>query len=209
MLFPLLPATAHTHRFLESISALPKQARVRLLAMLLLALTHVEAGVIPGRWEKVDALPQGARLAVIMKAGGEHIRGTFERSDNEVLVLTDEASTLRHIAKPSVKKVFDSYVADTKWDGLLIGGAIGAGAGAAIGPAVWGGEEQLFTNADAAALSAMFGALTGGLIGLVLDERRERTVELYLAREPAAGQVPPSDRPTTSKLAVDRGGGVR
>jgi hypothetical protein len=180
--------------------------------MVLLVLMPVEAGVIPGRWEKVDALPQGARLTVILKTGGERIRGAFERSDSEILVLTGEASTLRRIAKPSVSKVFDPYVADTKWDGLLIGGAIGAGAGAAIGPAVWGGEEELFTNADAASLSYLFGALTGGLIGLVLDERRERSVELYVAREPTSGQDPPSERPTkveTGPNLVDRVRGSR
>ena len=170
----------------------PKWVRHSLLLLvILLTMGRTDAGVIPGRWEKVDALPPGARVAVILKAGDERIEGSFEKSDGASLTLTDGTGAQRRVAKLNVKKVLDPYMADTKWDGMLIGGAVGAGTGALIGPTFWGGPDPPRTKAAAAAIYAIIGAFTGGFVGLVVDETRDRKIVLYTAHEAATDQVSP------------------
>ncbi len=179
-----------------------QQAAWLLLLVALLTQARTDAGVIPGRWEKVDALPPGAHVELILRAGDERIKGSFEKSDAQSLTLTDETRTQRRVAKSDVSKVLDPDLFDSKWDGLLIGGAIGAGAGALLGPAVWGGENQPFTNADAAAIYAILGVFTGAFIGLLLDEKSNRPVVLYTARETETGQASPSGSLPAAKLSV-------
>ena len=62
-------------------SRAPQQMASVLILVALLTLTRTDAGVIPGRWEKVDALPPGAHLELILRTGDEHIKGSFEKSD--------------------------------------------------------------------------------------------------------------------------------
>ena len=174
------------------------------LLVALLTLAQTDAGVIPGRWEKVDTLPPGAHVELILRTGDERIKGSFETSDAQSLTLTDETGTQRQVAKSDVSKVLDPDLFDSKWDGLLIGGGIGAGAGALLGPTVWGGENQPFTNADAAAIYAIIGGLTGGFIGLLLDEKQERLVVLYTAHETETDQASPSDLPPAAKLSTNQ-----
>lgn len=180
-----------------------QQTASLLLLVVLLTLTRTDAGVIPGRWEKVDALPPGAHVVLILKAGDERILGSFERSDGESLTLRDETNAHRRVSKSSVSKVLDPSLFDSKWNGLLIGGAIGVGAGALLGPAVWGGENQSFTNADASLIYAILGVFTGGFIGLLLDERRDNPVVLYIARKAETDQASPSDSPPAAKLPTN------
>ena len=185
-------------------SPAPQQMASVLILVALLTLTRTDAGVIPGRWEKVDALPPGAHLELILRTGDEHIKGSFKKSDALSLTLADETKTQRRIAKSDVSKVLDPNIFDSKWDGLLIGGAIGTGTGALLGPAVWRGENQPFTNADAAAIYAIIGGLTGGFIGLLLDENRDRPVVLYTARETETDRASPSDLPLAAKLSANQ-----
>ncbi len=181
-----------------------QQTAALLLLLAFLTLGRTDAGVIPGRWEKVDALPPGAHVEVVLRIGDERIKGSFEKSDAQSLTLTDETGTQRRVAKPDVKRVLDPGVSDSKWNGLLIGGAVGVGAGALLGPAIWGGEGETFTNADAALIYGLAGAFTGAFIGLLLDEMRDHPIVLYTARAAETPQVPPSEVSPSAKLSVDR-----
>ena len=72
------------------------------------------------------------------------------------------------------------------------------------GPAVWGGEDQPFTNADVSAIYAIIRAFTGALIGLVLDEGSDKPVVLYTANGTEADRASPSDFPPPVKLFTNQ-----
>jgi len=144
----------------------------------------------------------GAHVEVILKTGDEHIKGLFEKSDAQSLTLRDKTGTQKQVARSDIAKVLDPGAFDSKWDGLLIGGAVGAGTGALLGPAVWGGANQPFTNADASAIYAIIGAFTGGFIGLLLDDNRDGAVVLYTAHEADTGQAFPPDFLPDAKPSV-------
>lgn len=66
-------------------------------------------------------------------------------------------------------------------DGAVVGGALGAGAGAIIG-------NQSGNSGEGALIGAAAGALAGALVGDQVDERRQRRDATYT--EPAPVQAP-------------------
>ncbi len=101
--------------------------------------TLLQAGVIPGRWEKVDAQTPGTGLTVIMKSG-DRFDCAFKELQMDTLVV-ETSSGERRIPKVDIQRLETSeLVSDPVKDGTLKGAVIGAVAlgvlGASVGAAL-------------------------------------------------------------------------
>jgi uncharacterized protein YcfJ len=155
-----------------------RQAVVGLLAGVIL-VGSAAAGVIPGRWEKVDSLREGEDIVVVMKSG-ERIEGDFQSADVDSITVKPIREKDRRIVKAEVTQVEREGV---KQDGALDGAAIGAGAGAGLGIlfASVVGEENSEYRHGAQVLGVILGAAVGFGVGYGVDSMRGKPVLLYQA----------------------------
>jgi len=140
--------------------------------LFLLTLSRVAAAqVIPGRWEKVDALPRGTSIIVTLTSG-DRAQYTFAASSSDLLTLLNEDSKEIRFAKSDVRAV-ERRQSDRVRNGTLIGAGVGFGTGffalaafnakqTASGP-IWDREAVGYYVA-AGLVGAGIGALTGALI---------------------------------------------
>ena len=97
----------------------------------MLATATLEAGVIPGRWEKVEALEEGTRIVVEIKSG-DRLEGAFKRVSPQELTIIDPGGSDRQVPKTTVAKIVTAEkVKDGLTNGMLIG--MGVGTGVAVG----------------------------------------------------------------------------
>ncbi len=66
------------------------------IALVVLLSTSLQAGVIPGRWEKVETLGQGAEIIITMKSG-DRLEGAFRHPDAEALFVVEVNGSERQI----------------------------------------------------------------------------------------------------------------
>ena len=122
------------------------------------------ATVVPGRWEKVEALSEGAEISVVLKSG-EKLECRFVAvTDNGLSVRRQDESKL-DIPKAEVAEVVRNKGRSKKpmWIGLAAGAGGGAGIGAAV---VSGMDETILARGDIMIpLLAGAGAAIGALIG--------------------------------------------
>ncbi len=89
----------------------------------------LKAQVVPGRWEKVDALPTGSKIILTLKAG-DRIVCTFKSSSvEELTVLRDSGEEIK-IPKAEIQQAVREEYQESPVNRTLLGAAIGAGAGA-------------------------------------------------------------------------------
>ncbi len=109
------------------------QSFVSVITLLLLLTTSLQAGVIPGRWEKVDSQPAGALLAITLKSG-DGGKYAFTTSDATTLTVSAKDGAELTLPKADVARIVQrkrpSRTGRTK-RGAAIGGAAGAFGGAA------------------------------------------------------------------------------
>lgn len=139
------------------------------------------AGVIPGRWEKVDALPEGSEVVLTMRSG-ERIRGALQNSSSDVLEIADPTEGERRVLKTDVLRVLHPpEQKDNTWDGAAIGAGVGFGLGFMIGgSAVKEGDE---TFGVGALVFGPVGAGVGLLLGYMFDSSRPKPDVLYQAAQ--------------------------
>ena len=139
----------------------------------------VQAKVIPGRWEKVDALQPGKQIIVTLKAG-DRIEGSFRSSgtDNVTVVILTGGEV--KIAKPEVQQIMSrEKVKDSLNNGAIVGIGIGLGivlAGLAIAAS---GEGEVLPSAKWAA--PLLGIGAGLSAGIAIDASHQETEVLYEA----------------------------
>jgi hypothetical protein len=121
-------------------------------------VTLLSAGVVPGRWEKLDRLEQGSKIILTLKAG-DRMRYTFKGSDSNSLTVRARGGQELVIPKSHVAKVVQQNLRSSKpaW----IGAAIGAGTGVALGVA---GRSDEYPKAKWEAGTVALGLL-GTLVG--------------------------------------------
>ena len=152
--------------------------------------TLLQAGVIPGRWEKVDAQAPGTGLTVIMKSG-DRFDCAFKELQMDTLVV-ETSSGERRIPKVDIQRLETSeLVSDPVRDGTLTGLGIGAGAGGILGALVgaavggiWGDTgDQIKGALIVGAVGAGIGAGAGAAIGFTVDYavKHKRPEVLYVA----------------------------
>jgi len=150
-----------------------------ILTIASLTISSLAAGVVPGRWEKVDSLIEGTGIIVKMD-GGDRIEGEFFSSDAKSITIQTFEQVERDLPKAGVKKIqtIEKTGRNKIWDGALIGAGIGAGA-MAITLAASGGFDEQFEGAAAACLLVSAGIGAG--IGLGIDAAVGARKTLYLA----------------------------
>ena len=167
-----------------------KTGRATSIAITILLMTALaEAGVIPGRWEKVEALASGTQIILKLR-GGERLEAAFLKIGPEEIVLIEPRGIERRLPRIAVLRIETaSVVRDRLCNGALYGNLIGAAGGIAAivaigesktnGPVYWGDED------GPAYLLA--GALVGGAIGAasgaIIDASIKRPEVLYEAIE--------------------------
>jgi hypothetical protein len=157
-----------------------------------LTASMVPAAVVPGRWEKVEALAEGSELLVTtFGQGGVLFR--WRGFEGDSLVVTDTNQAELRIPRTGVERIETAHkVRDGRRDGTLIGAAAGFAAGflglAAFNAhktasgSLWGGEAPGFY------LSAgVLGMGAGAVAGYVIDSAVEHREVLY--RAPAAAST--------------------
>ncbi len=152
--------------------------------------TLLQAGVIPGRWEKVDAQTPGTGLTVIMKSG-DRFDCAFKELQMDTLVV-ETSSGERRIPKVDIQRLETSeLVSDPVKDGTLKGVVIGAVVvgvfGGLVGAAdrsIGGGTgDQIQGALVVGAIGAGIGAGAGAAIGFTVDYavKHKRPEVLYVA----------------------------
>ena len=152
------------------------QSRLKFLFTWILLSGMTTSGysaVIPGRWEKVEALETGTDIIVLLHSGERQIGG-FAGIDESVLYINTATSSDYSIHKVEVSKVIrEESNSGTK--GLLIGAGIGAASGA-LATSSYAGEAQK---------GPLIATSTGvcALIGFLVGRKGDTTEVLYRAKD--------------------------
>ena len=159
---------------------------VSVITLLLLLTTFLQAGVIPGRWEKLDSQPPGKEIIVTLKIG-DRMECDFKSSGPDDLTVTDSSGRERKIVKSEVHKIERTGHNDSLGDGTLIG----AGSGSLIGliPSLIcfsGGDPRCFVY-------TVLGAGAGAGLGAGIDALYRGHEVLY--------QAPYNPAPSISSLS--------
>jgi len=144
-----------------------------LVFLLAVSVTAVQAGVVPGRWEKVLAEKQGTEM-IITLASGDQIRGAYqELGDQELLVTVEGAS--RALPKSGITKITTAERrTGPLWNGPVIGAAVGGGLAGIV-------AAGLHDTGGGAAAGIALSALIGAGIGLGIDAAYQTRITLYKA----------------------------
>jgi len=153
--------------------------RIALIASFLLICSNANATILPGRWDKVAQLREGAEVVVSL-TDGQRVEGEFLRLSATELVLTRdtnrliiEKSNVREVQVPVVKSLERQYTG-------RVGLAIGAGVGLLIGAAAYKSDESGWGNATIP-MAAFIGAGTGYAAGKIVESRFPDYQTIYSA----------------------------
>lgn len=157
-----------------------KQA-CRFLAVLVAVIGIAPAfgGVVPGQWEKVEAVEPGSQIVVFLKSG-DRIEGTFKEVGEQDLAIADGQGE-RRLPKTSVAKIETAPFDDGKGDGTLTGAALGALGLGVLGALAGSMDDESNNTGQAAAFGAALGAGAGAGIGFALDSAKKGSTVLYKA----------------------------
>ena len=146
------------------------------LALATVALLLGPTAVSAGQWERVDALPAGRSITVVLKSG-ERVDGTVSRSDSANLTLAAALRDERIIPKAEVRQIL-AEKKDSALDGLLRGAAIGAGIGVMVGY-----DRRTFECRAGCSIAIGTTLFTpaGALIGWLRDRKRPQIEVVYEA----------------------------
>jgi hypothetical protein len=158
---------------------------IGVVGLILLTSSVLNAGVIPGRWEKVAAENRGTNLILTLKAG-ERIEGLFKGLTDDAIVVEPPGVGDRTIPKTAVAKI---VTADKRSGDLTNGTVIGA----VIGGSIVGVPLIIFaasgdvhgSDAASAMLLLFLSAGIGALAGLGIDAAVKGQVTLYEAPKDA------------------------
>jgi hypothetical protein len=149
-----------------------------LIGLALSTTTSLNAGIVPGRWERVEALEEGYAITVKLDSGERFKASYLGFTDNTIILKRDSGEGLE-VPKAAVIKVTSQSRKSN--DGLRNGAIIGAVAGGAVGlivPQVTEGDN----NAGNVALSIALFAAMGMGVGVGVDAMVKGREVLYQAR---------------------------
>jgi len=156
----------------------------RVCLLLLFHSVLLQAQVVPGRWEKVEAQKQGTELTLILHSG-EQVYGLLEEVTTDTVIVIEEGGGQRSITKLSVHQV-DTTQIDSTRNGTLIGLAIGGAAGSISGAWFATALSERPSASDylgGALICGAIGAGIGAAIGYKVDKEADHKVPeiLYVA----------------------------
>ena len=150
-----------------------------LAVVVLVSAVQLEAQVIPGRWEKLDATALGTEIIVLLQTDMK-IQGKLQRSTPEAITVLTDTATIQ-VAKVDVREITTAQIySDSLLNGGLIGAGIGLGVALSVLAVAASGEGYVLRSAKWA--GPLFGFGTGLGAGIALDAGRKRRQILYRAR---------------------------
>ena len=151
------------------------QSFVSVITLLLVLTTSLQAGVIPGRWEKLDSQPPGKEIIVTLNSG-DRMEYTFKSSGPDDLTVTDPSGIERRVPKSEVQTIVS---AEKTADSLLNGLLIGLGIGAASGTLAIGCTDDPECVANVRIVLVPVGAAIGALTGALIDRSISKSQLIY------------------------------
>ncbi len=161
-----------------------KKPILEIIALVFLVTTSLQAQVVPGHWEKVEAQKQGTELTLILHSG-EQVYGLWEELTDDTVIVIEEGGGQRSVTKVSIHRVETTRIDSTRngtWIGLAIGGAAGS-----ISGAVFAAGFSDFPKASdtlvAGLICGAIGAGIGAAIGYKVDKDADHKMAevLYVA----------------------------
>jgi hypothetical protein len=151
------------------------------LVALTLGTLPLQAEVIPGKWQKVEAQPVGTALNVELNSGERLIGKLVQVQPDALLVETLDGE--RRMDAAEVKKISLSGVKDSSMDGALAGAGLGALGGIGLGVLVYSATDNSDDNLTGALVGGVaIGAGIGFGAGLALDAASHGEVTIYRAK---------------------------
>jgi len=157
-----------------------RQKYMSLATMILLLVQLLQAaGVVPGKWSKVDMLAAGTPIEVKLKSGDRMVCA-FRNSDAQALVVSDLQGSEQRLRKEDVARITGTEpFRDSVANGLWIGLGVGAGLGLLGGLAVASDDPEAIAYIPLAL--AIYGAAGMG-IGALVDHAIKGHEVLYEAQ---------------------------
>ena len=149
-----------------------------ILILVTIAASSLQAAVIPGRWEKVQALEEGYAIKVKLESG-EGIKASYSGFTEEGLLLKKDSGEELEIPKSAVVTVTsqERVSNDGLGNGAIIGAAVGGGFALTAGLLLAGGDEP----GVVAAFTALYAAIGLG-VGVGVDAVIKGHEVFYAAR---------------------------
>jgi len=149
-----------------------------ILTIAFLTINSLTAGVVPGRWEKVESLKEGTRILVEIKSGNR-LEGAFKRVSPQELTIIDPGGSDRQVPKTAVARIVTAEkVKDGLTNGMLIGMGVGTGiAVGAVALATGGVSEECIV----CGLAIFVGFAGGWGMGAAIDAIHNGPEVLYQA----------------------------
>jgi hypothetical protein len=120
-------------------------------------------------WANLNGLQAGQKIQIVELTGKEHI-GTFV-SVGETSISYRDSKGEASVQRADVRGVKLTKGAH-RMRNILIGTAVGAGAGGGITAAAWEDRGFLGGRADGAAVGAVIGGLSGAIVGALLPSHQ-------------------------------------
>ena len=133
-----------------------------------------EAALVP--WENVDALRPGHQIVITLKSG-VRLEGAFQDSSPQDVALTTADGSEQKVPKTDVQGIIVEKK-DSVVDGLLLGAALGAGAGVLVG---YGRRTFECRAGCSMQIGVTLFTPIGALVGWLRDRRQHQTEVLYQA----------------------------
>ncbi len=146
----------------------------RVCLLLLFHSVLLQAQVVPGRWEKVEAQKQGTELALILHSG-EQVYGLLEEVTTDTVIVIEESGGQRPVTKVSIHRVETTRIDSTR-NGTLLGLAIGGAAGSISGAFFATALSETPTASEylgGALICGAIGAGIGAAIGYKVDKEAD------------------------------------
>ena len=191
-----LSRTAREKRILdcERVEKMKTQSFISVITLVVLLTTSLQAGVIPGRWEKLDSQPPGKQMIVTLNSG-DRMEYSFKSSGPVDLTVTDWNVNERKIPKSEVQTIVSAEkIGDSLLNGLLIGLGIGAASGVLATRIECTDDPECTVNAGIVAVPV--GSVIGAVTGALIDRGISKSQLIY--------QRPKSRSPTGVTGAVER-----
>jgi hypothetical protein len=168
----------HKYQILTKENEIMRNLMIVTVAVLIAMTSVLQAAVIPGRWEMVEALKTGTPIIVTIKAG-DRIECSLDSTSSDDLTVSDREGIQRKLPKAGIIKIvsMEEYD-DPVWDGPVYGLGIGFGLGALVGVAgaSYSGYKELIP------VNGLLGAGIGGAIGYIADRNHKGNKVLFKAR---------------------------
>ena len=135
-----------------------------------------------GDWSAINSVPSGDKLSVKLK-NGQTVEGKLASFSNDAVSLSVKGKSV-DVKRDEVRSVYH-VTGNSATKATLIGLAVGAGGGTAIGLAGSSGNDG-FDKIDHAATAglAVIGAAAGATVGYLIGRKSRKRVLIYQASQP-------------------------